>query len=486
MLQLQNRNSENWESGSQDSEYEIVVVGGGPAGLSAARTAARLGFHTLLLERLPGRGELAHPCSGVIAPIPGLISVQRHDSGLYFPEIDVHLSPDVIAGFPQHQLYKSPGGYDLELGAAREACPVAVIEPARLLAHLAGEAARAGAELSYGTAATGLLMEGHRVRGVRTTRGNVRAAVVLSAEGAARHLCEEAGLYPKTQAARRYAYVVSQRLEAPAVRPEHLGQIVTLGQRYTSAPEAFGTVVMPTPGQAWVYFTVFADSAKDITVQSCWQYLDEYVRDDPRVKDLLAGSRILSRHGQRLVIRDAPQRFVRDGFMGLGDAVTAGGHMGILPAIYGGRQAALVAAEAIDSGDCSAECLASYGSLFRSVVLRSLEAESKLLRNLSGMSDEDLDRLCQTLNTLHLATPYFSNWRTIAWETVGSLLKQFPLVSRDWELLRRMLHDGNGNEAENNHELLSVRTTPPLAWDLGASATENGLPPLPLRVRVLS
>ena len=229
---------------------------------------------------------------------------------------------------------------------------------------------------------------------------------------------------------RRYAYVVSQELEAPAVKSDHLGQIITLGQRYSSAQEGFGTVVMPAPGRAWVYFTVFTDRPKDITVQSCWAYLDEYLQNDPRVRDLFVGSRIVSRAGQRMVIRDAPQRVIRDGFMGLGDAITAGGHLGILPAIYCGRDAALIASEAMDSGNTSAECLAAYNPLSRGLIVRSLEAENKLVTNLTGMSDDDIDRLCQTLNTLHLATPYYSNWRTIAWEMVGSLLKQFPLISR--------------------------------------------------------
>ena len=35
--------------------FDLLIVGAGPAGLSAARTAARLGFRTLVVDRLAAR-----------------------------------------------------------------------------------------------------------------------------------------------------------------------------------------------------------------------------------------------------------------------------------------------------------------------------------------------------------------------------------------------------------------------------------------------
>ncbi len=110
---------------------------------------------------------------------------------------------------------------------------------------------------------------------------------------------------------------------------------------------------MPVPGRATVSFTLLAGGVGHHTPESAAFYLDEYLQEDPRVRDLLAGSRCVLQATCRIAIDDGPARAARDGFLGLGDAATPAAHVGVLPAMYLGRRAALVAAEALDSDDVS-------------------------------------------------------------------------------------------------------------------------------------
>jgi flavin-dependent dehydrogenase len=337
--------------------------------------------------------------------------------------------------------YISPGGVVFEASFPnRNDFPIAAIDKSALLRLMVARAADAGAELRFGTAVSGLLSEGGRVLGVRTHHGKIRAKIVLSAEGVSRQFTEEAGLYDDSATAKRYAFIVSEEVEAPAIQSEHVGQINTLGKRYTSAPApVFGSVEIPAPGRASIYFSVFANSLQVCTEESLWYYLEEYRQKDARVSYLFTQARVLSRAGMRMVIREAPKHVVSHGFIGVGDSVTPGGHLGILPCIFLGQQAARCAARLIQRGDLSAKGLADFDRLFHGPILRGLDTEGKIITSLSAMSDEELDRLSQTLSKVNLAPFFFGEWKPIAVESLRWMVNGLPLILRDWRLIKRML-----------------------------------------------
>jgi len=424
-----------------DAGFDLLVIGGGPAGLMAARTAARLGLRTLLLEKLPRPGELAHPCGGVIAPLPGFVSGRRTGEGLYFPELDLLIPAALVIGQPSVLRYVSPGGRTFAATfPRRDDFPIAAVDKPALLRLLAGEATAAGAELRWGVAVTGLLKADGRIVGVRTRQEEIRARIVLSAEGVTRRFTEAAGLYDDAAPARRYAFIVSEEVEAPAVQAHHVGQLNTFGRRYTSAPTpAFGAVVVPAPGRAGIYFSLFADTPRLYTDKPLWYYVEEYRQNDPRVSELFKGAQVIRRAGMRMTIRQAPRRVVADGLVGVGDSITPGGHVGVIPAMFLGQRAAHCAARAIRTDDLSARGLAEYDRLFHGPFLRGLDTESKIITGLAAMSDEELDRLSQTLSRINLAPFFFGRWQPMVAETLKWLVTGFPLILRDWRLIRRMM-----------------------------------------------
>src|SRR5260370_36684893 len=74
--------------------YDVVVIGAGPAGVMAARTAAKQGAHTVLLERETSAGR--KPCAeGIlsevlddaeVSPQPGFVASRIAGAFLYPPD----------------------------------------------------------------------------------------------------------------------------------------------------------------------------------------------------------------------------------------------------------------------------------------------------------------------------------------------------------------------------------------------------------------
>jgi flavin-dependent dehydrogenase len=399
--------------------YDIVVVGAGPAGLSAARTAARLGFRTLVVEQLaaPFRSMRGWTRGRVAPHGPSKLFRKCEAGSLYFPQIDLGIPTALMTAYAAPPRCFSPTAGDVSAAFIGQDAPAALVDGAGVLNLLAGQTAAAGADFLFDTMAVGLLHEGSRVVGVRTSAGNVRAELVIAAEGSQRGLCEEAGLYGSALLAARYALVVTEEVDAPAVKDADVGQIVTLGSQHPAARESFGSLIMPAAGRAIISFMELAEDPGCATADSARYFLNEY-RRDPRVRALLADAVVRVRTSRYVPFGEAPIRVTADGFMGTGDAITPAGGLGLLPAVYLGRQAALIGAEAMDGGGASAARLAAYDWFCRQAILPGLEEESRALAGLLALGDAQIDALAQMPGTLRLALPNLGARLNAAWEPI--------------------------------------------------------------------
>ncbi len=168
-----------------DLQRDVVVVGAGPAGSSAAYWLARAGLDVLVLEKAHFPREKV--CGDGLTP--------RGVAALAAMGIDV-----ADDGWVRHRgLRVHGGGQVVEVDwprLARWPAGGLIRTRADLDAQLARHAVAAGAEVRFGvTVAEPLLDDAGRVCGVRATDGEeFRATLVISAEGLSGRLAKAVGL----------------------------------------------------------------------------------------------------------------------------------------------------------------------------------------------------------------------------------------------------------------------------------------------------
>jgi len=201
-----------------DPDFDVVVVGAGPAGSCAAIEAARGGLRTLLLERGPYPGS-KNMYGGVVYPrildelIPQWwtdVPIQRwvtRRSTMVLTEtkaLSVDVRNDAWAAPP----YNGATAYRPDFDR-----------------WLADHAVAAGATLLCNTTVSGLLRDstrrsagrsGAKVMGVHTDRpdGDVTASVVIACDGVNSFVAKEAGLYG-TPNAKNFTLGVKETISLP-------------------------------------------------------------------------------------------------------------------------------------------------------------------------------------------------------------------------------------------------------------------------------
>lgn len=145
-------------------EYDVLVAGGGPAGIGAAVRAARDGARVLMIERngvLGGNLTLGHICPllGSVAP------------GTFYDEVTALL----LRGHEDEPVHKTRNGIEIPIDHEEAKC------------RLTALVAESGAEFWLSTPIVDTLTEGNRVIGVvvstPTGLGAVLGKVVIDATG---------------------------------------------------------------------------------------------------------------------------------------------------------------------------------------------------------------------------------------------------------------------------------------------------------------
>ena len=229
-------------------EFDVAIVGAGPAGISAAYILAGKGIKTIVFERgeYPGAKNISggvlyghdlardHPGFHAIGIVPLSVTSLNHGSGIS-PKMEDTARLSGTKSFYDQRPFNS-----------------FTVGRAKFDRWFAGEAQAKGALVVSSTVVTDLLRDsGNRVIGVSTDRpdGDVRAKVVLLADGINSALAAKTGFRPEPRP-RDIALAVKEVIELPEeMINERFG--VETGQGVTI--EILGEVTGGMDGIAVIY-----------------------------------------------------------------------------------------------------------------------------------------------------------------------------------------------------------------------------------------
>src|SRR2546421_5941410 len=263
---------------STESSADVAVVGGGVAGLSAAREMARRGLSVVIIESgLPGAAS--HAAAGMLAPqaeanasdelfellcasremYPAFAEQLREESGV---DIELDRTGTLYLAFTEEDeeealrrfAWQTRAGLEVERLRADEARALEPnvsphvraalrfprdwqVENRRLVRALAASAERFGARVLRDTEACGVRVVAGRAEGVETPRGFLSAGAVVLAAGA------RTSRVPLVVSEREGAKAREEFDSHPSIEPVR-GQMLCL-QQPTHAPFARHVVYSP-------------------------------------------------------------------------------------------------------------------------------------------------------------------------------------------------------------------------------------------------
>lgn len=382
--------------------YDVIVVGAGPAGATAARVAARHGATVLLLEE--------HTQIGRPIQCTGLLSLR----GWRLARVPSSIIVREIRGVRVH----SPDGSVYELGGDR--VRAYVIDRDRFDQSLVERAAKAGVTVQTGTRAVALgpYENGERTLLTQTPTGarqSLKASVVIGADGAHSLLAQHAGL-PRPK---KILLGLQALLEYQSQRSDFVE--VFFGRRW--AANFFAWSVPAAAGTARV------GVATDQIYQAklCFERLR---------REYHGSGKILAYQSGMIPIGPAA-RTVADGFLVVGDAAgqakpTSGG--GIYTGMLCGKIAGEVAARCALAGRTEARCLREYERRWRAKLERELALGLKAHQILTQLTDDQIANALKLLPALRKLIERFGDIDYPS-KIARELLKRPRLWSAVWPVV---------------------------------------------------
>jgi digeranylgeranylglycerophospholipid reductase len=360
-------------------DYDVLVIGAGPAGSTAATFAARGGARTLLVEK---RAEIGTPvrCGEGVA------------KG-WLDEIGLPAHGAFVANEVRGARVVAPDGAVLEVDERFAGNETGyVLERELFDRELAKRAAKAGADIMIRTTATALHKENGTVIGARVEHMgevlDIRTRVVVGADGFESQVGRWAGLPTHLRAGDIEACL----------------QYTMVGVEVDADFNEFYVGSVAPGGYVWVFPK--ADDVANVGLgvnlarvrdrAEARRYLEAFVRRHPRFRR----GRVLEEVAGGVSVSLPLDRTVAPGLLLVGDAarlidpLTGGG---ILNGCLSGKFAGEVAAASVAAGDASASALQAYERRWRQRLEEGLVRNYLIKERVHRMDDATLSQLVRAV-----------------------------------------------------------------------------------------
>lgn len=348
--------------------YDVVIIGGGPAGCKAAELISAKGYQVLVVEEHPRVGEPMQ-CAGLVSP--------RTLKNAGLPD-------DIVMNKIYGAFVHSPGGEILALRSKK--VHGLVIDRSAFDRQLANKAESQGAKIITGARAgirafAADSIEVHINKGGSKTTINSR--LLIGADGACSRVAERIGVVGSVRHIRTFASEVELECQEKEMAHVFLGRDI--------APGWFGWVI-PVDGRRARVGLGTSDKDKHPR-----EYFKKLVKDHPR---LFNGMKVTRYTGGSIPIGSTSSIY-GDRTLLLGDAACqtkqiSGG--GIYLGLTGARLCAEVAEYALSSGNCTAARLKEYQLLWNKEMGAEMQSALRHRDVFLGMSDSEMDNIIRFLN----------------------------------------------------------------------------------------
>lgn len=345
-------------------EYDVIIVGSGPAGSSTALNLAKKGFDVLVVDRNQEIGTPKRCAEGI-----GIAGLKK--SGLSPDKfwIDQEIDGAILFAPNEKRIdvnYNNAAGF--------------IVDRKKFDKWLALKAVENGAQVFAKTYVTDVIKENDYVKGVKLNfmgqEKEVRAKMIIGADGVESVIAKKAGL----------DVPVRTKLFDSGFQYEMSG-IDLLDQRKLEfflgneiAPRGYIWIFPKGENRANVGIGIVADHEK-----TAKYYLDKFVENHERLNK---GS-VIEVNGGSIPVGGLMKNMVLNGFAVVGDAAHQvhpihGG--GIAEAMIAGKILADVSAECLEKNDVSKEALSKYNKVWweeRGETLSKIEKGREIFEKLS-------------------------------------------------------------------------------------------------------